>query len=63
MPDKEKAQRLLFKSIESKCLELLQELLQLGVDIDVKNEVVGVALIDSNDVLLLGESHTTLVSN
>ena len=43
-PDKEKAQQLLFKSIESKCLELLQELLQLGVDIDIKDEV-GVAVI------------------
>ena len=43
-PDKEEAQRLLFKSIESKYLELLQELLQLGVDIDIKNEV-GVAMI------------------
>ena len=42
--DKEKAQTLLFTSIESNYFDLLKELLELGVDIDIKNEV-GVAYI------------------
>ena len=42
--DKEEAQKLLFTSIESNYFDLLKELLELGVDIDIKNEV-GVAYI------------------
>ena len=44
-PDKETAQQLLFISIESNYIELLQKLLQLGVDIDIKDEV-GVAVVE-----------------
>ena len=43
MLDKEKAQYLLFTSVELKHFELLKELLKLGVDINIKNEV-GVAI-------------------
>ena len=38
-----KAQHLLFTSIESNYFELLKQLLELGVDTDIKNEV-GVAI-------------------
>ena len=42
--DKEIAQKLLFISVESNYFDLLKELLELGMDIDIKNEV-GVAYI------------------
>ena len=62
-PDKERAHHLLFKAVESKCSELLKDLLQMGVSIDVKNEV-GVAVTKHHWLyMLLGEGHTSLGSS
>ena len=41
--DKEKAQHLLFASVESNYFELLKKLLELGMNVDIKNKV-GVAI-------------------